>query len=443
MTTTILVYVIISLMTIGVVGVGFVGLVTAAVFSKFGNTVWAVNRDKQKSEELKKGKVPFFEPGLEELVKENVDAGRLKFTTEYSEAISQADVIMIAVGTPSAPDGTADLSAVFRAAKSLAPYIKTGAIIIVKSTVPPGTNDKVREIIETGTKKQFYTASVPEFLREGTAVEDTLHPDRILIGSNEPVVIKKLLELHRPLNGETVVMRPESAQLTKYSANAYLANRIVFINQISDLAEKTGADVQEIIRGMGLDRRIGLHYWWPGLQYGGSCFPKDVKELAAYARRVGEGDGLFEKIDQLNDGRILKLLTRFEKTVGGWNRKTVAVLGLSFKPNTDDMREAPSMKVIPLLTAAGAKVSVYDPQASDHAKKILGDSVAKYSVDPYEAAKDASALIILVEWDEFKSLDLARIKKNMAADAVFIDTRNLYDPRSIKEAGLKYVGIGR
>ena len=430
-------------MTIGVVGVGFVGLVSAAVFSKFGNTVWAVNRDKQKSDELKKGKIPFFEPGLEELVKESVDAGRLKFTTEYSEAISDADVVMIAVGTPSAPDGTADLSAVFGAAKSLAPYIKTGAIVIVKSTVPPGTNDKVREIIKTITKKQFYTASVPEFLREGTAVEDTLHPDRILIGSDEPQVIKKLLELHRPLNGETVVMRPESAQLTKYSANAYLANRIVFINQISDLAEKTGADVQEIIRGMGLDRRIGLHYWWPGLQYGGSCFPKDVKELAAYARRVGEGDGLFEKIDQLNENRLLKLLTRFEKVVGGWNGKTVAVLGLSFKPNTDDMREAPSMKVIPILTAAGATVSVYDPQVSGHAKKILGDSVAKYAANPYEAVKDADALIILVEWDEFKSLDLAKVKKNMAPGAVFIDTRNLYDPQIIKEAGLKYVGIGR
>lgn len=434
---------IISFMTIGVVGVGFVGLVTAAVFSKFGNTVWAVNRDKQKSEDLKKGKVPFFEPGLEELVKESVEAGRLKFTTEYSEAISDADVVMIAVGTPSAPDGTADLSAVFGAAKSLAPYIKAGAIIIVKSTVPPGTNDKVREIIKSITKKQFHTASVPEFLREGTAVEDTLHPDRILIGSNEPSVIKKLLELHRPLNGEAVVMRPESAQLTKYSANAYLANRIVFINQISDLAEKTGADVQEIIRGIGLDRRIGLHYWWPGLQYGGSCFPKDVKELAAYARRVGEGDGLFEKIDQLNESRLLKLLTRFEKAIGGWNGKTVAVLGLSFKPNTDDMREAPSMKVIPLLTAAGAKVAVYDPQASLHAKKILGDSITLYAESPYEAVNGADALIILVEWDEFKSLDLARIKKNMAADAVFIDTRNLYDPQSIKDAGLRYVGIGR
>lgn len=430
-------------MTIGVVGVGFVGLVTAAVFSKFGNTVWAVNRDKQKSDDLKNGKIPFFEPGLEELVKESVEAGRLKFTTQYSDAISDADVVMIAVGTPSAPDGTADLSAVFGAAKSLAPYIKTGAIVIVKSTVPPGTNDKVREIIGTVTKKQFYTASVPEFLREGTAVDDTLHPDRILIGSNEPAVIKKLLELHRPLNGETVIMRPESAQLTKYSSNAYLANRIVFINQISDLAEKTGADVQEIIRGMGLDSRIGLHYWWPGLQYGGSCFPKDVKELAAYARRVGEGDGLFEKIDQLNENRLLKLLTRFEKAVGGWNGKTVAVLGLSFKPNTDDMREAPSMKVIPLLTAAGAAVYVYDPQASGHAKKILGDSVAKYAVNPYEAVKGATALMILVEWDEFKSLDLPKIKKNMTPGAVFIDTRNLYDPQIIKEAGLKYVGIGR
>ena len=894
-------------MTIAVIGVGFVGLVSAAVFAKFGNTVWAINRDEKKSLALKKGKLPFFEPGLEELVKDNVHAGRLNFTTKYSKAIPPANVIMIAVGTPSAPDGTADLSAVSAAAQAAAPHLKRDAIIIIKSTVPPGTNNKVKEIIKKHTSVNFHLASVPEFLREGTAVEDTLHPDRILIGASEPSVIKRLLELHRPLSGETVIMKPESAQLTKYAANAYLATRIVFINQIADLAEKTGADVQEIIRGIGLDRRIGLHYWWPGLQYGGSCFdadtttyllnsphvtaapistyfpqpqnieskspqlaltdrktlsfdnrhlnavvtdthaltkrwfegqmvtitarmgrklrltsdhpvcilnqdnemtvkpanqvriydrlilattlpkltpltsinlldflvnqaddhnikirgankyfarhalrfarlipktlyrhpyqirttdcvslkvyrfltdkkllrispqnlslftakgkptycpavipltakfirllgyyaaegwisidkgrkqavrqrigfafhrmeteyqndltnilqslevrflekidgntwaaiisssplailirdvlccginsnekrlpkiifnvnnklkweylrgawsgdgsistiqsgrnlmleyattsksladgmslllqslgiipsirrrmmnkskhlayilringasqiktminvfgkkrkllientlnkyqkfikqsgftkyptfaavevtnidkqpakefvfsletdsglllansgivvhncfPKDVKELSAYARRVGEGDGLFEKIDRLNEERLHKILAKFENAIGGWKQKTVAILGLSFKPDTDDTREAPSLKVIPILKAAGATVKTYDPQAKNNHSCL----------NPYAAAADADILIILVEWDEFRSLDLNRIKKLMSANPVFIDTRNLYNPETVTEKGFKYVGIGR
>jgi UDPglucose 6-dehydrogenase len=419
-------------MTIAVIGVGFVGLVTAAVFAKFGNTVWAINRDEKKSQQLKKARLPFFEPGLEELVKDNVRAGRLRFTTDYSGAISPADVIMIAVGTPSAPDGTADLAAVFTAAKSAAPHLKKDAIIIIKSTVPPGTNDKVKDIIKKYTSANFHLASVPEFLREGTAVEDTLHPDRILIGAAEPSVIKRLLELHRPLNGETVIMKPESAQLTKYAANAYLAARIVFINQIADLAEKTGADVQEIIRGIGLDNRIGLHYWWPGLGFGGSCFPKDVKELSAYAGRVGESDGLFEKIDRLNEARLPKMLAKFENLSDGWDKKTVAVLGLSFKPDTDDTREAPSLKVIPVLESAGATVKTYDPQAKNST-----------SANPYSAAKNADVLMILVEWDEFRSLDLSRLKKLMKPNPVFIDTRNLYNPETVREKGFKYIGVGR
>lgn len=419
-------------MTISVVGVGFVGLVSAAVFAKFGNTVWAINRDEKKSGDLKKGKLPFFEPGLEELVKNNVRAGRLFFTTDYPKAISAADVIMIAVGTPSAPDGTADLSAVFAAAESAAPHLKKDTIIIIKSTVPPGTNNQVKNIIKKHTSVNFHMASVPEFLREGTAVEDTLHPDRILIGAAEPSVIKRLLELHRPLNGETVIMKPESAQLTKYTANAYLATRIVFINQIADLAEKTGADVQEIIRGIGLDSRIGLHYWWPGLGFGGSCFPKDVKELSAYARRVGEGDGLFEKIDRLNENRLPKMLSKFETAVGGWQNKTIAILGLSFKPNTDDTREAPSLKIIPILKSSGASVKTYDPQAKN-----------RTAPDPYAAAGGANILIILVEWDEFRSLDISRIKKLMKPNPVFIDTRNLYNPETVAEKGFKYIGIGR
>lgn len=430
-------------MTISVIGVGFVGLVTAAVFSKFGNEVYALNRDKKKSEDLRKGKLPFFEPNLDELVRANVQAGRLHFTTSYAEVIPQSDIVMIAVGTPSAPDHRADLSHVFDAAKSLAPHLKSDAIVVIKSTVPPGTNDQVKEIIRKRTKKRFSVASIPEFLREGTAVEDSLHPDRLLIGATEPHVIKQLLELHRPIGAEKLVMKPESAQLSKYAANAYLANRIVFVNQIADVAEKTGADVQEIIRGMGMDQRIGLHYWWPGLQYGGSCFPKDVKELAAYARVVGEGDGLFEKIDQLNEARLPKMLEKFERGVGGWDGKTIAILGLSFKPNTDDMREAPAVKVVPVLKQRGAKIHVYDPQAMDIAKIRLKGYVDLFATSVYDVTKGADALIILVEWDEFKSLDLSRIKKAMKPHPVFVDTRNLYDQERIKEMGFKYIGIGR
>lgn len=434
---------IITFMTIAVVGVGFVGLVSAAVFSKFGNTVYAINRDKEKNAELKKGKIPFFEPNLEELVLENVQAGRLRFTTDYAEAIPPAEMILIAVGTPSAPDHRADLSHVFAATKSLAPHIKENVIVIVKSTVPPKTNDRVREIISSATAKKFYLASCPEFLREGTAVEDTLHPDRILIGANEPEVIDRLLELHRPIDAEKIIMKPESAQLTKYSANAYLANRIVFINQIADIAEKTGADVQEIIRGMGMDNRIGLHYWWPGLQYGGSCFPKDVKELAAYANAVGEGDGLFEKIDLLNEARLPKMLQKFSAALGGWSGKTIAILGLAFKPNTDDMRESPALKIIPQLSAAGAVIKAYDPKAMKSAQKILRSNISEYSADVYQTAVGADALLILVEWDEFKSLDLPKLKQVMKPSPVFIDTRNLYSREKIEGAGFKYIGIGR
>lgn len=430
-------------MTISVIGVGFVGLVTAAVFSKFGNEVYAINRDKKKSEDLKKGKLPFFEPNLDELVRANVEAGRLHFTTSYGEAIPQSDIVMIAVGTPAAADHRADLSHLFDAAKALAPHLKSDTIVVIKSTVPPGTNDQVKEIIRKHSKKKFSVASIPEFLREGTAVEDTLHPDRILIGASEPHVVKQLLELHRAIDAEKLVMKPESAQLSKYAANAYLANRIVFVNQIADVAEKTGADVQEIIRGMGMDQRIGLHYWWPGLQYGGSCFPKDVKELAAYARIVGEGDGLFEKIDQLNEARLPKMLEKFERGIGGWNGKTVAILGLSFKPNTDDMREAPAVKVTPVLKQMGATIRSYDPQAMEIAKDRLKGQVDVFASSVYDAARGADALLILVEWDEFKSLDLPRIKKEMKPHPVFIDTRNLYDPERVRELGFKYIGIGR
>lgn len=418
-------------MKIACIGTGFVGVVSAAVFAKLGNEVVGLDVDEKKIASLKHGIVPFFEPGLQELLVETQKSGNLTFTTDYASAISGSDIVMIMVGTPSAPDGQADLKYVMAAAESVAPHLKNNAILIVKSTVPPGTNAKVRAVVETKTKVKFDMASLPEFLKEGTAVADTLHPDRVVIGATDENTIKILKELHTPLTTNFVVMRPESAQMCKYAANNYLATRITFINQIADLCEENGADIEEVIRGIGQDKRIGSHYWYPGLGYGGSCFPKDVKEIAAYARAIGEDKSLFIKLDDLNEKRINKLMTNYSKLVGGFEGKTIAVLGLSFKPNTNDTRVAPALKVIPWLTEHGAKVRTADP-------KVEADTT-----DPYLAAKDAQVIILLVEWDEYKKLDLLKLAGLMQSPKYFIDTRNQYSAAQVKAAGLQYKGIGR
>lgn len=427
-------------MNVTVIGTGFVGVVSAGVFAKFGNTVYGLDVDDKKIASLGRGEVPFYEPGLEDLVKEGLESGKLSFTTDYQKAISDADVIIIAVGTPSAANGQADLKYVKAAAASLAPHLKPGAIIAIKSTVPPGTNNALEEELKLHTKVAFHTASLPEFLKEGSAVHDALYPDRVVIGVYEQSVAEKLLELHQPLEGKKIVVKPESAQMSKYAANAYLAQRITFINQIANLCEENGADVQEVINTMGPDRRIGEHYWYPGLGYGGSCFPKDVKELATYAKSVGQNDSLFIKIDELNEARIEKIMNTFGEKSGGWKDKQVTVLGLSFKPNTDDMREAPSLKIIPYLERHGATVVGYDPKATKAAKSILTDLVTKD--DPYEAAAGSDIVILLIEWPELVGLDLPKLKSVMSGN-IFIDTRNQYNPDSVRKAGLEYLGVGR
>jgi UDPglucose 6-dehydrogenase len=427
-------------MTITVIGTGFVGVVTSAVYSKFKNRVYGLDIDEQKIAKLSQGMVPFYEPELEDLVKSGIKSGNLTFTTSYEEAISQADIILIAVGTPSAPDGTADLKYVFAAAEAMAPFLKEGAIVALKSTVPPSTTTKVKEVIQQKTSVSIYTVSLPEFLREGSAVEDTLNPDRIVIGATEPEVIERLLTLHKPLRGKRIIVAPESAQMAKYTANAYLAQRITFINQIANLCEKNGAHIGEVIQAIGEDHRIGNHYWYPGLGYGGSCFPKDVKELAAYARSVGEGDGLLVKIDELNDQRIEQKLTEFEKRVGGFKGKTVAVLGLSFKPNTNDMREAPSLRAIPYLKERGATIKAWDPKVKEEARERFGPIFL--ADDPYQALEQAEIAMLLVEWPELTRLDLAKVKGLMEDNAWFIDTRNQYPSQAVEEVGLNYLGIG-
>lgn len=426
-------------MNITVIGTGFVGVVTASVFTHFGNKVYALDIDQDKIDSLSRGEIPFFEPKLKEMAKEGLDKQNLIFTTSYEDAISNSEIIMISVGTPSAEDGTADLKFIKASAKSLAPFIQEDTIIALKSTVPPGTSKIVSDIIESQSDKNFSVVSLPEFLKEGSAVDDTLNPDRVVIGATDEKVIEKLLELHKPLGGERIIVSPESAQMAKYSANSYLAQRITFINQIANLCEKNGANIDQVIKVIGADKRIGAHYWYPGLGYGGSCFPKDVKELAAYSRSVGEGDGLMVKIDELNDKRIYKLMDKYEEKVGGWKDKKVAILGLSFKPNTDDMREAPSLKIIPLLKEKGATVSAYDPKANHLAKTLLSDIDITPTVD--EAITDSDVVILLTEWEELISLKPEKIKDLMKGDWL-IDTRNQFDKAEVEKSGLKYIGIG-
>ncbi len=428
-------------MHITVIGTGFVGVVSAAVYASFGHTVVGLDVDEKKVASLKKGIVPFYEPGLTELLLEQQENKNLRFTTDYETAIKDARIIVIAVGTPSTEEGKANLAYLYAATESLAPFMQSEAIVVVKSTVPPGTLEKVAQLLNEHTKKKYYLASVPEFLREGTAVHDTLHPDRIVIGAVEDSVFETLSDLHRPLGAPVVRVSPESAQMGKYAANAYLATRITFINQIADLCEHNGADVQQVIAAIGLDSRVGKHYWYPGFGYGGSCFPKDVKELAYYSRQVGEGGNLFNKINELNADRIERLLTSYGAKIGGWKDKKVAVLGLSFKPNTDDMRDAPSIKVVPFLEEQGAKVLGYDPKALETAKVFLKDSAITLHEKIVDAVEDADVIIALIEWDTILGFDFASVKAGK--QQWFIDARNQFDPAQVEEWGFTYMGVGR
>lgn len=430
-------------MKVTMIGTGFVGVVTAAVFASFGNEVVGLDIDEKKVQSLSQGTVPFYEPGLEELLVKGLDAGNLSFTTDVATAVAEADIIMIAVGTPSDEEGHANLNYLYAACDSIGPHLKKDAIVVVKSTVPPGTLGSVSERIAGVTDTRFITASLPEFLKEGTAVDDTLHPDRVVIGVADDTAYAQLAELHKPLGGQIIRVSPESAQMGKYAANAYLALRIAFINQIADLCAHNGADVEEVISVIGPDKRIGPHYWYPGLGYGGSCFPKDVKELAYYSQTVGEGENLFVKLNQLNEARIPHVLEMMSDAVGGWAGKSVAVLGLSFKPNTNDTREAPALKVIPELLKAGASVHAYDPKAVAEAEAILDSHESLYFADSIAAATtDADVIILLIEWKELVEFDYSTVR-NPEKKQWFIDTRNQLDPEKVTNWGYTYQGIGR
>jgi UDPglucose 6-dehydrogenase len=432
-------------MKVAVIGTGFVGVVTAGVLSSFNNEVVGVDIDPNKVESLNNGQVPFHEPGLVELLQQELQTGRLRFTTDYATAIPGAKVIMVAVGTPSAPDGNADLTYVYQACESLSGYLEPGSIVAIKSTVPPGIFSEIERRIRNHTQVEFSLASLPEFLREGSAVEDTLHPDRVVIGCSDPQAREILKELHAPLGGEVVEVRPESAQMGKYAANAYLALRITFANQVADLCEENGADIEEVISVMGKDKRIGSHYWYPGLGYGGSCFPKDVREIAAYSRTVGLSGNIFNKMDELNENRIFEKLQEFGRLVGGWRGKKVAVLGLSFKKFTDDMREAPSTKIIPQLLYEEAQVVGYDPMATEGAMRLFGEKPGLQYAESIQAAiQDADVVMALVEWPEIVEFPYwEQPPQGANGQRCFIDARNQISAEKMRSAGWRYIGIGR
>ncbi|MBI5619687.1 UDP-glucose/GDP-mannose dehydrogenase family protein [Candidatus Gottesmanbacteria bacterium] len=431
-------------MTIAFIGHGYVGLVTAAVFADLGNTVWVVGHTKGKIEKLKKGIAPFYEPGLAELVKRNVDAGRLLFTLDYKEAVGPSEIIFICVGTPPKENGEADLGSVFAATESIGTSLVGYKVIVTKSTVPPGTNKKVAEIL-TRFKPEgasFAIASVPEFLREGTAIADTLHPDRVVIGTTSDRAQGLLLELHKSINGKTVLCNVETAELIKYTSNAVLSTKISFANAIAFLSEKAGADVAQVLEGVGLDKRIGRSFLYPGVGYGGSCFPKDVKALIAIAASYGYDFKLLKAVDEINRDAGRHFVAKIREHFGGnIKKKTIAVLGLSFKPDTDDMREAPSIGIITQLIQLGATVTAYDPVAIENAKKVLPKSVV-YARDAYQAVRGADAVAVITEWNEFRQLDLVRLASELKGLVLF-DGRNIYEPTRVKSLGFMYYGVGR
>jgi UDPglucose 6-dehydrogenase len=433
-------------MRIAMIGTGYVGLVSGACFSDFGHVVTCIDRDAAKIEELQNGKVPIFEPGLDALIASNVEAGRLSFATESAAAIRAADAIFLAVGTPSRRgDGFADLSYVYDAAREIAAEMDGFTVIVIKSTVPVGTNDEVDAIVrKLRPDADFVVVSNPEFLREGAAIEDFKHPDRVVVGTDDERARQVMRELYRPLFiNETPMLFTgrRSAELIKYASNAFLATKITFINEMADLCEKCGADVQEVARGMGLDRRIASKFLHAGPGFGGSCFPKDIAALAAIGQRCDVPTKIVSTVMAVNDARKRAMVAKVVAACGGsLQGKTIAVLGLTFKPNTDDMREAPSLIIVPALEAQGARVRAYDPHGLAEARKLMPQ--LETAADPYACIEGADAMLILTEWDQFRALDFERVKKTLRSP-VIIDLRNIYKPAEVAAKGLTYVSIGR
>ena len=433
-------------MRIAIIGTGYVGLVSGACFSEFGVSVSCVDQDTAKIAGLQRGEMPIYEPGLAALVASNMAAGRLSFTNDLTAAVDGVDAVFIAVGTPSRRgDGHADLSYVFAAAEAIGRALSGPAVVVTKSTVPVGTGHQVAEILR-GVRPQggVEVAANPEFLREGSAIADFMRPDRVVIGADSERARVVLRQLYRPLyliETPMVFTDVATAELIKYAANAFLATKVTFINEIADLCETLGADVQDVARGIGLDGRIGRKFLHAGPGFGGSCFPKDCRALVRTAGEAGAGLAIVETVLRVNDARKRRMAEKIAAACGGsLGGKSLAVLGLTFKPNTDDMRDAPSLEILPRLIAAGARIRAFDPEGMGEAKKLIPELV--YCHDAYQAMEGADALILLTEWNEFRGLDLARVKRLLASPLV-IDLRNIYQPQEMAAAGLSYLSIGR
>ena len=432
-------------MHIGIIGTGYVGLVTGACFAEFGLFVTCVDKDEKKIKSLKKGEIPFYEPGLDELVKRNVKQGRLIFTTKIAKAVEASLVIFIAVGTPRRGDGSADMKYVEEVAREIANHMDDYKVIVTKSTVPVGTGEKIREIISRNLKSRtdFDIVSNPEFLREGSAIEDFMRPNRVVLGAASPQAVAIMKDLYKPLyllETPFVITNIETAELIKYASNSFLATKISFINEIATLCEKVGADVHMVAKGMGLDQRIGSKFLHPGPGYGGSCLPKDTTALLKIAEDNNVHLGIVDAAVRANERQRGYMVERIKQSMGDLKGKTLAVLGLSFKPNTDDIRDAPSVPIIKTLQKEGAKIRAYDPVSMEEAEKILPE--IKYCKDPYNTLKGADALIIMTEWNQFRNLELDKIKA-LLNSPFFFDLRNIYDPQKMREKGFQYYSVGR
>jgi UDPglucose 6-dehydrogenase len=427
---------------VAVIGGGYVGLTTAACLAELGNHVTVVDIDKEKIAQLKRQQVPFYEPGLRELVERNSNAGRLHFTTSYMDAVPGAEYAIIAVSTPEGESGEADLSYVEAAASSIADHMDGPLVVVNKSTVPPLTGDMVSRVLKK--RNSDHAAAVvsnPEFLREGSAIHDFMHPDRIVVGSHDPEAAQKVADLYAPLDAP-VLITPNiyTAEMVKYASNAFLATRVSFINEIAMISERVGADAKLVAEGMGLDKRIGPHYLDTGIGYGGSCLPKDVAALAALAERFDYHPGMLHAVMDINRDQRMLAIDKLRECLETLQERVIGLLGLAFKPNTDDLREAPSLDIAKVLLAAGAHVRAFDPAAMERTRALL--PAVEYMVDAYDLAAGADAIVIVTEWNEFRHLDMSRIKQLMRRP-VIVDGRNIYDPATMKGLGFTYRGIGR
>ena len=429
-------------MKIAIIGSGYVGLVTGACFSELGNRVICADNNKKKIEALKGGLVPIYEPGLAELITRNIKNKRLDFTANIKDAVRSSEVIFITVGTPALDNGEADLTGIEKVARAIAASMDGYRLIVEKSTVPVETGDWVRHTIATyiKDKTKFDVASNPEFLREGQAIDDFMHPDRIVIGAESKKARDLLTELYKPFNAPIVITNIKSAELIKHASNAFLASKISFINAVSQVCEKVGADVEEVAKGMGLDRRIGPHFLNAGIGYGGSCFPKDLDAFVTIAEKLGYDFKLLKSVRKANEEQMNFMVKKVKDSLWIIKDKTIGVLGLAFKPHTDDIRNAPAIDLIRILESEGAKIKAYDPQAMKNAKEVLKRAV--FCPDAYAVARSADCLLIATEWDEFKELDFSRIKKLLKRPLI-IDGRNLYEPERMGKLGFSYISIGR